>query len=168
MSKKIHTSGRRAAVLLILSLVPFTGCDRESGPIDAGRYDYRAAHAAPGGEDTIRIQGVLAVQEVHGDTLEGHWEVPQLHPELRVLEDAEGEMVVMAQPTYFGTIYHRISRSGRGISCAAEYVWVAEGGVERSVPVSCSITRDPGATPRPAGAPPEGPMVRPAQDTMFE
>lgn len=162
MNRSIRSSIEPAAALLAILLLTLAGCERESGPIEVGRYAYRAAHATPGG-DTIRLDGVLDVEEVRGDTIEGQWEVPQLHPELRVVDDADGRLTVSAQPTYFGTIYHRIGRSGRGITCSAEYVWVAEGGVERSVPVTCAITRDPGATP-PPGVEAERPPVRvPAQ-----
>lgn len=164
MNPNIRSTLRAAAPLLTLLLPPLAACDRETGPIEVGRYEYRAAHPTPGG-DTIRIEGVLNVEEVRGDTIEGVWEVPQLHPELRVVDDADGRLTVSAQPTYFGTIYHRIGRSGRGVTCSAEYVWVAEGGVERSEPVTCAITRDPGATPLPGAGDPETPIVRPIQDT---
>lgn len=115
-------------------------CVGDAGPIEPGRYSYEATHPAPGGEQSIQLEGFLQIDEAPGDTIEGEWEVPQLHPELRVVEDEGGAAVITAHPTYFGTLHHRIRRgSGGGVSCSGEYVWVAEGGEQRSVPLTCTI-----------------------------
>lgn len=119
------------------------GCDPAGEPLEPGRYTYRASHPAPGGDEPITLEGVLTIEEAEGDTIEGYWEVPQLHPELRVVDDADDVLVVTAHPVYFGTFHHRISRTRRGIACSGRYVWVAEGGVERSVLLECHIS--PGA-----------------------
>lgn len=126
------------ALVLVLALA--SACDLAPAPLEPGRYTYRASHPAPGGDESITLEGVLDVEEVEGDTIRGSWEVPQLHPELGMIGEVDGGLVVTAHPIYFGTLHHTIRGTGRGISCSGRYVWVAEGGVERSVLLSCSIS----------------------------
>jgi hypothetical protein len=157
---------RAAPAVLGVLLTLFAGCDvGGGGDLEPGRYTYRASHPAPGGDESITMEGVLEIEEARGDTIQGHWEVPQLHPELRVLGDEDGAVVVTAHPIYFGTLRHRIRRTRTGISCSGVYVWVGDGGTERSVLLSCSI--GPGAegvTPRLDTTP--MPPVRPSgEDT---
>lgn len=139
---------RSTSAVLGLFLALSGGCDPGGGELEPGRYTYRASHPAPGGDESITLEGVVELEDVAGDTIQGHWEVPQLHPELRVIGEPGGELVVTGHPIYFGTLRHRIRPTRGGISCSGTYVWVAEGGVERSVPLSCSISPYSAAPPR--------------------
>jgi hypothetical protein len=141
--------GLRTGVFALAALAG-AGCDAGPDSISPGRYAYVASHATPRGDDTIRLEGVLEVQSVGADSIEGEWEVPDLHPELRVRSDGSGRSVVTAHPTYFGTLHHRLRRIGGGISCSGAYVWVGEDGAEQSTKLSCSITPLPAGQTRPA------------------
>lgn len=136
--------GRRAiaaagfALALVLMLA---GCDAGAAVVlPAGRYDYVASHATPSGEDTIHLSGILQIDSSDADSVRGHWEVPQLHPELRSRLAESGGIQLIAHPTYFGTLSHEFRRSGTGIACSGAYEWVAEGGREETTPLSCSVT----------------------------
>lgn len=133
-------AGRRAlaAAVVVLTLA---GCDAGVGvSLPTGRYDYVASHATPSGEDTIHLSGILQIDSADGDSVVGHWEVPQLHPELRVRQDESGGTKLIAHPTYFGTISHEFRRVGGGIACSGAYEWVAEGGRSESTPLLCSVS----------------------------
>lgn len=154
---------RHAAVLALPVLLPACGGE-ETNPLPPGRYAYTASHATPDGGQPVELAGVLEIYELEGDSLRGRWDAEQLHPELEgaVLEDAGA--AVYAHPTYFGTIVHRVRRgAGGAVSCDGEYSWIAAGGVERSVPLTCALSD---AVPAGAGVPaPGGRAVRKAQDS---
>lgn len=130
--------GLRTGVIAMAALAA-AGCDAGPDAIPPGRYAYVASHATPRGDDTIRLQGVLEVQAVGTDSIDGEWDVPDLHPELRVRTDGSGRSVITAHPTYFGTLHHRFRRFGGGLSCSGAYIWVDAEGDEQSTKLSCSL-----------------------------
>lgn len=114
--------------------------DTEPALIPPGRYHYRASHPIPDSGDSIRLEGVLQVTFSEGDSLGGRWDVQRMHPEMRASTSEDGAVEIRGQPTYFGSIVHRITpQQGGRFACSGRYSWVAEGG-ERSLPVTCSLS----------------------------
>lgn len=132
--------GRRVLAAAGFALA-LAGCDAGAAVVlPVGRYDYVASHATPSGEDTIQLSGILQIDSADPDSVRGHWEVSQLHPELRSRVAESGGIQLIAHPTYFGTLSHEFRQSGTGISCTGAYEWVAEGGRAETTPLSCSVT----------------------------
>jgi hypothetical protein len=143
-----NSRGCRVRLGLTLACVALiaTGCDHSvADELRPGRYTYTAVHSAPGGTDPVRLAGVLEITRASADTIIGHWDVPQLYPELRVLENEDGSIDLYANPTYFGTLVHHVTGRG-GLQCGGTYAWVVQDGAEKSVPVRCEIAPEP-ATP---------------------
>lgn len=152
---------RWAPLAAVLSIAACSGADAGERTIPEGRYRYVATHPARGGSDSIRLDGVLEITESTPDSITGVWAVPQLQPDLDLGGWRGDAYEVMASPTYFGVLTSRLRPEGTWIRCEGEYTWVADGGVERSVPVTCSLSPDAGERPEmpPTGA--EDPIVRP-------
>jgi hypothetical protein len=115
-----------------------------------GRYAYTASHPDPVTPDTVTFSGVLVIEESTPESIAGHWEVTQLQPSLERGGWEEDAYVAYAYPIYGGIAVHRISRAGgpRDLRCTGHYTWVAEGGVERDIPLTCQLSPlEPGATP---------------------
>lgn len=153
----------RLAALAAWPLAMACGDEAREHALPEGRYHYVATHPAPAQAEPLRLEGVMVITESGEDSVAGQWEVPELHPEMD-LGGWEGDAYeVMAHPTYFGILTHRLrpAPDGGTIACEGDYTWVADGGVERTVPVTCSVS--PGATERPEmpARGPEDPIVRP-------
>lgn len=147
--------GRLAVLLLALGCAPGEGEER----IPEGRYRYVASHPAPSGN--VRLEGVLVITESNEDSIAGVWQVPQLHPELDLGGREGAAYEAMAHPTYFGILTHRLRPEGDGIHCEGEYTWMADGGIERTVPVTCSVSPEAGVRPEMPPTGPEDPTIRP-------
>jgi hypothetical protein len=159
----------RLAALAVWPLAMACGEEAQEHELPEGRYHYQAIHPAPGLVEPMRLEGVMVIAESGEDSIAGQWEVPQLHPEME-LGSWEGDAYeVMAHPTYFGILTHRLRPApGRGtIECEGNYTWVAEGGVERTVPVTCSVSAEVAERPAMPARGPEDPIVRPIDpDTL--
>jgi hypothetical protein len=80
-----------------------------------------------------------------------------LLPELPMGQWHQDAYLLYASPTYPGTLVHRIQRTGRPqeLGCAGYYTWVASGGIERELPLTCELSLiDADTAGPPPGAPP--------------
>ena len=165
-SRRFAVLASRSLAAAALGLAAACADGMAEGVVPEGRYGYEASHPTPDG-GSIDLAGVMVITESDVNSVSGLWEVPDLHPEMD-LGDREGEAYeVMAHPTYFGTLTHRIWREGDAILCEGEYTWIAEGGIERTAPVTCSISPEAGERPAMPPRGPEDPIVRPIDaDTL--
>ncbi len=151
----------RKAVSAVLLLGAACAGDEAGGrTIPEGRYHYVASHPAPGEAQSVELEGVLVITWSGRDSIAGVWEVPELQPDLDLGEWRGDAYEVMANPTYFGVLTNRLRRQGERILCEGDYTWVAEGGVERTVPVTCSVSPDAGERPEMPARGEEDPIIR--------
>lgn len=154
---------RHCAAALLLALTG-AGCEPDHPVPPEGWYAYVASYAVPGTADSVTIEGGLEITEASAGQLQGRWRADRLHPELTGGEWVEGAYEIRAIPTFFGTLVHRVAPrpAGDGFRCDGQFTWVAEGGIERAVPVRCSLTFTD-RVPADAIAPVNSPVVRPAE-----
>jgi hypothetical protein len=156
--------GRRRPAAALLCALAAAGCEPDHPVPPEGWYAYVGSYAVPGTADSVVIEGALEITEASAGELEGRWRADRLHPELTGGEWVESAYEIKATPTFFGTLVHRVApqAAGDGFRCEGEFTWVAEGGIERAVPVRCSLVFTdqipPGAT-----APVNPRVIRPAE-----
>lgn len=135
----------RLAVCAALVALLEAGCGPERGAEPRaptpGRYGYSVLHPAPGGGEEVRLRGTLVITHSDADSIAGHFEVPQLQPQIAGGRWENGAYSVLAHPIYFGILEHRISLdpASGAVLCRGEYSWTPRGGGERSVPAQCSL-----------------------------
>lgn len=134
--------------IIVLTLV-FLSCTAEGG-VPIGEYDYAASHPLPGGEGSVELTGRLTITSAEDGMLGGSWDASRLKPPLVTGDHLENAYELLAATTYGGTLVHRVHFGAEEISCTGEFVWIAEGGEERSLPVSCTISLDESTRTAPA------------------
>lgn len=128
-------------IFIIILTLAFISCSAE-GEVPIGEYEYAATHPLPGGPDSMELTGSLTITSAEDGMLEGTWDANRLNPPLLTGDHLKNAYELLAATTYGGTLVHRVHFGAEEISCTGEFVWVAEGGEERSLPVSCTISLD--------------------------
>lgn len=134
-----HAAGEMRTIGVLIVGVALFGCSERVG-IEPGRYAYTAQHAIPGGQGDIVLEGTLIISSASADAVEGSWDVPRLQPRLLGGGRQGGTYEVLAKPVYGGTLVHNIAPSETGLSCTGEFIWIAAGGDQESVRLTCSLS----------------------------